>query len=184
VEPPSTRREAQIEETLGLMRGAFTRALAGRGVGPGREAFPMLQHFALHFVMNDHAGITQTELASLLGVSPGYVTTLVDRLEQDRLVKRTRDRKDRRVVRLRATLRGLHFHHTLHRQFNIAAVPLFEGWTDEEIGTFQNLLRKLANPPVSGSAGAPELPDPDLSTADPRHGSDHPDPRGSRASPR
>jgi DNA-binding MarR family transcriptional regulator len=146
VESSTTAREAQIEETLGLMRGAFGRAMAGRGVGPGKEAFPLLQHFALHFVMNDRGGITQTELANLLGVSPGYVTTLVDRLEQDRLVKRIRDRKDRRVVRLRVTLRGHHFHHDLHRQFTIEAVPLFDGWTDEEIATFQRLLRKLANP--------------------------------------
>ena len=138
-------REARVEETLSLMRGAFGRAMAGTG-GTRGEGFPILQHFALHFIMHDH-GVTQTELANLLGVSPGYVTTLVDRLEAERLVKRTRDRKDRRRIWLRVTLRGHHFHHELHRQFNATAVPLFEGWTEEDLTTFQNLLRKLANPP-------------------------------------
>ena len=152
MESSRTPREAQVEETLGLMRGALGRALAGAGVGPTKDGFPLLQHFALHYIMHDRAGVTQTELASLLGVSPGYVTTLVDRLEQDRLVKRVRDRKDRRRIRLRVTLTGHHFHHNLHRQFNPAAVPLFEGWSDEEIATFQSLLRKLAKPAQGTSA--------------------------------
>lgn len=138
-------REAQVEETLSLMRGAFGRAMAGTG-GMRGEGFPILQHFALHFIMHDR-GVTQTELANLLGVSPGYVTTLVDRLEAEHLVKRTRDRKDRRRVLLRVTLVGHHFHHQLHRQFNAAAIPLFDGWTEGDITTFQNLLRKLATPP-------------------------------------
>jgi len=128
------------------MRGALGRALAGAGAGPTGEGFPLLQHFALHYIMHDRPGITQTELAALLGVSPGYVTTLIDRLEQEHLVRRIRDRKDRRVIRLSVTIKGHHFHHTLHRRFPVTAIPLFEGWTDEEIATFQTLLRKLANP--------------------------------------
>jgi DNA-binding MarR family transcriptional regulator len=144
VEPSETHRETQIEEILSLMRGV-TRGALGRtlsGAGSTGDGFPLLQHFALHYIMHGRRGVTQTELAALLGVSPGYVTTLVDRLEQDHLVRRARDRKDRRVIRLSVTLKGHHFHHSLHRQFDLTAIPLFNGWTDEEIATFERLLRK------------------------------------------
>jgi DNA-binding MarR family transcriptional regulator len=145
------------------MRGAMGRALAGIADFSDKEGFPMLQHFALHYIMFDR-NTTQSELANLLGVSPGYVTTLVDRLEAERLVKRVRDRKDRRRINLRVTLAGHHFHHHLHRRFGQSAIPLFEGWTDDELATFQTLLRKLAMPggpaeeivPVSGARRVPD----------------------------
>ncbi len=144
VQSDRTQREALIEDTLGLMRAAVGRALAG--IGPvNKDGFPVLQHFALHYMMHDRA-ITQSELANLLGVSPGYVTTLIDRMEAEHLVRRTRDRSDRRKILLRVTLKGHHFHHQLHRDWGKSALPLFEGWTDEEIATFQRLLRKLAMP--------------------------------------
>ncbi len=150
-----SRREALIEDTLGVMRAAMGRALSGVSLPGAREGFPILQHFALHYIMNDR-GITQSELANLLGVSPGYVTTLVDRMEADRLVQRVPDRRDRRRIRLRITLRGHHFHHELHRDFGQASLPIFEGWTEEEIAAFQAFLRKLAMP----IAGGRKLTDP------------------------
>jgi DNA-binding MarR family transcriptional regulator len=156
VESSRTEREAKIEETLGLMRGAMGRALAGIADFSDKEGLPILQHFALHYIMFDRT-MTQSELANLLGVSPGYVTTLVDRLEAERLVKRIRDRKDRRRINLRVTLAGHHFHHQLHRKFGQSAIPLFNGWTDEEITTFQILLRKLAMPPGAAEEITPAL---------------------------
>ncbi len=157
-------RETLIEDTLGLMRGAIGRALAGVAPSGGKDGYPILQHFALHYMMFERR-ITQSELANLLGVSPGYVTTLVDRMEAERLVTRVRDRRDRRRIQLRVTLRGHHFHHELHRQFGHAALPLFDGWTDEEILTFQKLLRKLAAPSAI-AATEPPAPAPRRVAAD------------------
>ena len=153
-------REKLIEDTLGLMRGAIGRAMAGIDPGRPKEGFRVLEHFALHYMMHDRK-MTQSELANLLGVSPGYVTTLIDRMEGERLVKRIRDRRDRRKIQLRVTLTGHHFHHHLHRQFGVTAMPLFDGWTNEEIATFQRLLRKLAMPPNVTAV-------PDLLAAPPR----------------
>jgi DNA-binding MarR family transcriptional regulator len=148
VETAPISREAKIEETLGLMRGAIGRALAGSARPGQKEGFPLLQHFALHYIMGpQRGGITQTELAALLGVSPAYVTAMIDKLEAEHLVKRFRDRKDRRRIRLHVTLAGHHFHHRLHREYGHGMVPLFQGWTDEELDTFQSLLRKLAAGP-------------------------------------
>jgi DNA-binding MarR family transcriptional regulator len=148
----ATTRETLIEETLGVMRLALGRALGGPTPG-GKDGFPLIQHFALHFIMDSH-GVTQTELATLLGVSPGYVTALVDRLEADHLVHRRRDHEDRRKVRLRISLRGIAFHHHLHREHAHFVLPLFDGWSDAEIESFQAMLRKLV-PPVADPGPEP-----------------------------
>jgi DNA-binding MarR family transcriptional regulator len=49
---------------------------------------------------------TSVRLAKLLGVDPGFVTRLVDRLERQGLVRRDRDSPDRRVVNLTLTETG------------------------------------------------------------------------------
>src|SRR4030043_2402277 len=59
-----------------------------------------------------------SELASILERSPNSISMLVDRMVKANLVKRTRDRKDRRVVFVTMTDRG--------RQAIDPAVP--EGW--------------------------------------------------------
>jgi DNA-binding MarR family transcriptional regulator len=55
-----------------------------------------------------YMGIARTSagLSKLLGVDPGFVTRLVDRLEQQGLVRRDRNRPDRRVVNLTLTEAG------------------------------------------------------------------------------
>lgn len=50
--------------------------------------------------------LTMGKLASLLRLSTGAVTGTVDRLEQNKLVERVRDRHDRRRVLLRVTERA------------------------------------------------------------------------------
>ncbi|MCA1585946.1 MAG: MarR family transcriptional regulator [Acidobacteria bacterium] len=54
----------------------------------------------------DSAGFTFVELSRLLLVTSGNLTGIVDRLEQQRLVKRRPDGKDRRVIRVALTDRG------------------------------------------------------------------------------
>lgn len=49
-------------------------------------------------LLDVHDGLTAGELASAAGLSPGAVTTVLDRLERMGLVSRTRDEIDRRRV--------------------------------------------------------------------------------------
>jgi DNA-binding MarR family transcriptional regulator len=54
-----------------------------------------------------HEGpLTMGDLARHLSVTEKTVTGIVDRLERDRIVQRSRDGADRRVVRVRLTARG------------------------------------------------------------------------------
>jgi len=54
-------------------------------------------------VIDQRPGITAGELATAVGLSPGAVTTALDRLEGRGFVSRTRDPEDRRRVTLRLT---------------------------------------------------------------------------------
>jgi len=54
-------------------------------------------------IIDQSPGLTAGELATAVGLSPGAVTTVLDRLEERGLVKRTRDAGDRRRVTLELT---------------------------------------------------------------------------------
>jgi MarR family 2-MHQ and catechol resistance regulon transcriptional repressor len=51
-------------------------------------------------------GFTFAQLSRLLLVTSGNLTGIVDRLEEQKLVRREPDKKDRRVVRVRLTEKG------------------------------------------------------------------------------
>jgi len=57
-------------------------------------------------VLDRDAGLSHRELAGRLGVTPATLTPVLDALEAAGEVRRTRDRDDRRVVRLTATPAG------------------------------------------------------------------------------
>jgi DNA-binding MarR family transcriptional regulator len=63
----------------------------------------------------DAGGFTFVELSRLLLVTSGNLTGIVDRLEQQRLVERRPDGKDRRVIRVALTDKG--------RRMTDAALP-------------------------------------------------------------
>lgn len=54
----------------------------------------------------DSGGFTFVELSRLLLVTSGNLTGIVDRLEQQRLVERRPDSRDRRVIRVALTAKG------------------------------------------------------------------------------
>ena len=57
--------------------------------------------------LRERRGLTVTQTARRLHVHPSTVTGIADRLEAKELVRRVRDAKDRRVVHLEITRKGL-----------------------------------------------------------------------------
>jgi DNA-binding MarR family transcriptional regulator len=53
-----------------------------------------------------HRPLTAKELAQATGLTPGAVTTVLDRLEEAKLARRTYDENDRRRVSLELTATG------------------------------------------------------------------------------
>ena len=71
-------------------------------------------------------GLTMSGLSELLLVSNGNVTAIVARLVEDGLVTRTRDKADRRVLRVKLTAKG-------RRDFRGFALA-HEAWIDRLLG--------------------------------------------------
>src|SRR3954447_7013957 len=85
----------EVGETAHALRKAFDRLAVGLGVT--RAQWKVL------FKLTRTPGLRQVELADMLDIEPITLCRIVDRLEEARLVERTRDPEDRRAWRLHVT---------------------------------------------------------------------------------
>jgi len=85
----------EIGETAHALRKAFDRRAVGLGVT--RAQWKVL------FKLTRTPGLRQVELADMLEIEPITLCRIIDRLEEARLVERTRDPVDRRAWRLNVT---------------------------------------------------------------------------------
>ena len=87
--------------------------------------------------------VTVTEVAHWLDRNPNGISTLVDRMEKDGLVKRARDLRDRRAVRLVMTRKG----NDIFKQATISGWELVQEilscLSDEDIRTLNSLLDRM-----------------------------------------
>ena len=88
----------EIGETAHALRRAFDRRAVGLGVT--RAQWKVL------FRLTRQPGLRQVELADMLDVEPITLCRIIDRLEENGLVERTRDPADRRAWRLHVTARA------------------------------------------------------------------------------
>jgi DNA-binding MarR family transcriptional regulator len=65
----------------------------------------MLQFSALHFI-KEQPKSTVSDLATQLKLSKSSATQLVERLEKSENIKKIEDRKDKRIIRLKISLKG------------------------------------------------------------------------------
>lgn len=95
-------------------------------------------------------------LAEYLNLAVNSVTTVVDGLEEKRLVRRQRSDKDRRVVRVDLTEYG----HKVYRVVDSASLQFVQTMLDlltaDEQETFSVLVRKVARTGYTPSPAAVE----------------------------
>ena len=118
-----------------LLTAEMDGALSGTGVTSSQVG-------ALLLLSGDSAH-TSVELSRMLGIDSGFVTRMVDRLERQGLVRRTRDSVDRRVVSLTLTEAG---QDVATRIAELAPAMLnrrLAGFTPLEFTTLCRLLNKL-----------------------------------------
>ena len=87
--------------------------------------------------------LRMNELSAALGVVPRTVTTIIDALENDRMVARLADPADRRATLLEITEEGLSQLRRLRTLHDAAAAELFEVLTPAEKQQLARLLRRL-----------------------------------------
>lgn len=100
------------------------------------------QMFLLHR-LNERGSATPKELAAMLGVTPGNITGLVNKLEAAGLVTRSRDNPDRRVVELRPTGKARQRMEAIHAAAVESMMGAFEEWPTKDILSLKALLGRL-----------------------------------------
>ncbi|WP_010093800.1 MarR family winged helix-turn-helix transcriptional regulator [Ornithinibacillus scapharcae] len=101
------------------------------------------QFSTLHYILK-HKDCTSTDIANEFGVGKSAVTAQINRLYDKGLIERKRDERDRRVVYLYVTQKGLDFiNQTETAIFEILGKYL-SNFEKEEINAFIHSLEKLA----------------------------------------
>ena len=84
------------------------------------------------------------ELAAVMGVTTANIPGLLDRLESNGYVTRTRDSRDRRIVYVEATSAGRKKLKELWRAGMRELAGEFEDWTEGDLRTLLDLLTRVA----------------------------------------
>ena len=91
-------------------------------------------------LLDVHDGLTAGELAEAASLSPGAVTTVLDRLERMALITRTRDEADRRRVLVELTPKARELAFEAYGPVAAYARDYIEQLTDEDIQTISRFL--------------------------------------------
>ena len=114
---------------------AFGRKLEGSGI-------TRIQWVSMYYI-NEFENISQRELSNLMCVKDSSIGRLIDRLERDGIVTRTRSTEDRRVITLSLSDEG-------QRRFDILLPlgqefnnQLIKNITEKDLETFENVLKAM-----------------------------------------
>ena len=88
-------------------------------------------------------GVTMSELSRMLLVSNGNATTVVDRLENDGLVRRTPSETDRRTVFVALTPEGLRQFEGLATQHEAEVSRLFANLSEADLDLLTDILKRM-----------------------------------------
>jgi DNA-binding MarR family transcriptional regulator len=91
-------------------------------------------------LLDVHDGLTAGELAEAASLSPGAVTTVLDRLERMGFVTRTRDEADRRRVLVEMTPKARQLAFDIYGTVSAYAREYIEQLTDEQIDVISRFL--------------------------------------------
>jgi DNA-binding MarR family transcriptional regulator len=118
------------------LRRAQAERLAPLGLTPAQER-------ALRLIARDDEPPRMTELADRLGIVPRSLTTVIDALEEDGLVRREIDPSNRRAILLHLTERGTAVRDDLREARRRAAEDLFAPLSAQDRQTLAELLTLL-----------------------------------------
>ena len=108
-------------------------------------------------VLQERGPMSAGDLAAATGLSPGAITTLVDRLEKDGYVRRTRDEVDRRRVVIELTELSQELVYELYGPLS-AGYEWLSTLTDEQVTLLIDFLRLGAKLNAENAARVRELP--------------------------
>jgi DNA-binding MarR family transcriptional regulator len=129
---PRPTREALIEELLAAVDDLAARRRRAICEQPLHREVSLPQLHVL-MMLQERGRMMVSELAGLLHISMPSASSIVDRVEENGLVLRTRDAADRRVVYVEVTDRGRGLVEELMGLKQESMQRLFGAMTDEEL---------------------------------------------------
>jgi len=138
-DPLSKRRLKMWIRLLGATRTAQSRLREFLRV-EHQTTLPRFDVMAALYRCRD--GVTMSELSRLLLVSNGNATTVVDRLEKDRLVRRTPSETDRRTVFVALTAEGLAQFEGLAAGHEAEVSRLFATLSEADLDSLTDILKR------------------------------------------
>jgi DNA-binding MarR family transcriptional regulator len=118
------------------LRRAQAERLAPLGLTPAQER-------AMRMIARSEEPLRMTEIADRLGIVPRSLTTVIDALEEDGLVRREVDPRNRRAILLHLTDRGTAVRDELREARRRAAEDLFAPLGDADREALGGLLTRL-----------------------------------------
>lgn len=134
---PSDAEEAflALRRLMAATKGRFHNALREHGL-----TFPQ---WVVMKALARRGRLTLRELAEHLETTPANVTGIVDRMERDGLLARSRSTEDRRVTYARLTEAGHAKAEAIVGAGTRIYADLFEGWTRAELAEFRGMLARV-----------------------------------------
>ncbi|MFA6807880.1 MAG: MarR family transcriptional regulator [Eubacteriales bacterium] len=105
----------------------------------------------LLFILWKEDGRSQRELVEKLKVSPATVTVMLNRMERSGFLERRSDHKDLRISRVFLTDKGKEVRQQVEEIFQNVERECFNGFAEEEIVLFRQMLIKIRNNFVNSS---------------------------------
>ena len=90
-----------------------------------------------------HDGMTHSDLAERLEVTPATVSNMVKRMERDGLVLRRRDDEDERISRVYLTEEGKALREKIVTHLKDIETGTFEGFSIEEMDLFNSFMERI-----------------------------------------
>jgi DNA-binding MarR family transcriptional regulator len=137
VDPHSYAAFRSLKRVMTLYRQLAFTVFEGAGVHPGQAA--------CLFIVASAPGLSQRELADRLHVSPPTVTAMLQKMERAGFVERRPDSADQRLMRIWPTDQGRKVARALGEVFADHMKTMFDGFTEEEMATFVELMERLGD---------------------------------------
>lgn len=122
----------------------------GNDLTRGRISFP--QMVALEYV-SQRRRVSMTELSHILSIKTSSASVLVDRLVRDRMLSRSRDQEDRRMVWVSSTPKGRKVVNRILHQKRQSLKAIFSCLTDRERCQYLSALMKVKKYLLREAAG-------------------------------
>ena len=95
-------------------------------------------------LINSLSGCKMSDLSEALGVTMGNVTSMIDRLIKEDLVKRCEDDSDRRIVRIELTKKGRGTAKTILENRKRGLSRIFKNLSESDKATLLDIMERIA----------------------------------------